>query len=84
MKKKSYEDDDGRTVADMSELERMPLFLPRFPKRKKGDSGDLEPKMSRSERRATVLAALGAALAIAAVFAAAAAGIIALLILLWT
>ena len=83
MKKKSYEDDDGRTVADMSELERMPLFLPRFPKRKKWE-GESELQMSRSERRATVLAALGAALAIAAVFAAAAAGIIALLILLWT
>ncbi|MBR6545514.1 MAG: hypothetical protein IKT72_01090 [Clostridia bacterium] len=83
MKKKSYEDDDGRTVADMSELERMPLFLPRFPKRKKGE-GESELQMSRSERRATVLAALGAALAIAAVFAVAIAGIIALLILLWT
>ena len=84
MKRKQYDDDDGRTVVDMSELETMPLFLPRFPKKKRGEESDSELQMSGRERRATVLAALGAALLISGVFAAAGAGVIALLLLLWT
>ena len=91
MKKKSYDDDDGRTIVDMSELETPPLFLPRLPRRKKNrepieesESKSAELNMTGSERRATVFAALGAALLIAGVFAAAAAGLIAFLIFVWT
>ena len=29
-KKKEYDDDDGRVVADMSEIDPMPLMIPRF------------------------------------------------------
>ena len=34
-KKRTYEDDDGRTIADMSGLEPMPMLFPRIPKAKK-------------------------------------------------
>lgn len=32
-KNRIYEDDDGRTVADMSGIGRQPMFLPRLPER---------------------------------------------------
>ena len=91
MKKKSYDDDDGRTIVDMSSLEAQPIFLPRLPKSKKNaeqreEADDYQPdgQLSGRERRATVLAALGAAFLIAGVFAAAGAGLIAFLIWAWT
>ena len=90
MKKRDYDDDDGRTIVDMSEIETPPLFLPKFSRYKKGfrreESGDKDSavNMTSSERRATVFAAIGASLLIVGVFAAAAAGLIAFLILIWT
>ena len=34
-KKHEYQDDDGRTIADMSGIEPMPMLFPRFPGKKK-------------------------------------------------
>ncbi len=87
MKNRGYEDDDGRTIADMSEVTRQPLILPRLPKKQKPagpEAGD-EPDagISKSERRAYVRGALGAGLAIGGVFVAAGAAVIAFLLAVW-
>jgi hypothetical protein len=71
-KKRVYDDDDGRTIADMSGVERQRILIPRLPKRDGGQS-EAEPpkeqKISKGEERAYVFGALGAALLIGAVFA---------------
>ena len=73
--KKQYDDDDGRTIADMSGVERQPLVVPHFSKKE----GNKEPvnsentddfQLTDSERRAFIGGALGAAVAIASVFVA--------------
>ena len=86
---KRYDDDDGRTVADMSGIERQPLLLPRLP-RKRRDAAPPEeaqtepqPAWSKEDRRALISGALGAALLIGAIFVAAGALVIAFLLLLW-
>jgi len=77
--KRVYDDDDGRTIADMSGLERPSAFLPRRRKntvppslsRERGSDRPWEPdegQMSKEDRRVYVFAALRAALLIAAVF----------------
>ncbi|MCR5206950.1 MAG: hypothetical protein K6C14_00550 [Eubacterium sp.] len=77
-RKKEYDDDDGRVIADMSDIEGSPLLIPRFKsfsKEKEEKSAedesdsDNEYQLSGSERRAYIGGALGAALAIGAVFA---------------
>ena len=92
MTKRSYDDDDGRVVADMSGLERQPMVLPRLPKRKKEnaaatpeDAGAQQPELqlTAEERRSYMAGAIGAGLLIAGIFIAAAAVIITLLLLLW-
>ena len=85
MKKRVYDDDDGRTVADMSGIERQPLLLPRF---RRKDKAAEEPETdglgwSREERRAVVLGSIGAVLVIAFVFLAAAALVIGLMLTVW-
>ena len=90
MTKRTYDDDDGRVIADMSDLQRQPMVLPRLPKRKK-DSGEPdasaqpqpELELTNEERRTYVRGAIGATLLIAGVFVAAAAIVITLLLLLW-
>ena len=72
--KRVYDDDDGRTVADMSGVERPRLLVPRLPKREKPDrngsaSEGERQQLSKDEGRAYVFGALGAALLIGAVFA---------------
>ena len=44
---KKIENDDGRPVADMSELERRPLLFPRLSKNKK----DKEPRISAEDEK---------------------------------
>ena len=92
MTKRSYDDDDGRVVADMSGLERQPMVLPRLPKRKKenaaatpDDAGAQQPELqlTAEERRSYMAGAVGAGMLIAGIFIAAAAIIITLLLLLW-
>ena len=80
-KKKNYDDDDGRVVADMSGIERQPLIIPRFDHLKRNDRDDVQngeneaqkspwddTQMSKSERSAFIGGALAAGLGIAAVF----------------
>ena len=71
--KKQYDDDDGRTIADMSDVSTPPLIVPEFRKRNRDEepenkkTGDFQ--MTGSERRAFIGGALGAVLAIGSVFA---------------
>ena len=89
MAKHTYNDDDGRTIADMSGLERQPMLLPRLPKRKKENAGGAEQaiqpelQLTDEERRSYIGGALGAAALIGGVFIAAGAVVILLLTLLW-
>ena len=65
-----YDDDDGRTVADMSGLER-PSLLGIRPRRREEKPAQVKQdlQLDRSERRAMVRGALSAGLLIAVVFA---------------
>ncbi len=88
-----YEDDDGRTVADMSGVERRYLFgfapFRKSPDRKGGedeaqDDRPWEDKsLSREETGHFILGALGAGLLIVLIFIGAAALFLLLLLLLW-
>lgn len=87
-KKRTYEDDDGRTIADMSGIEPMPALFPRIPKAEKQaqesktsanrpwENGET---FTKEERRAAMGGALKAALLIAGVFICA--GAIAILVM---
>ena len=72
MAKKVYDDDDGRTVADMSGIERQRLFIPRLPKQDpEGPAAGEQPpaqKITKEEGRAWFFGALGSALLIGGVF----------------
>ena len=83
-KERIYEDDDGRTIADMSGIEPQPLLVPRIHRRR--DRADFrEPdapaendrpwdtsgELSREERNAAIGGALKAGLLIGGVFLAA-------------
>ena len=85
-KQKQSEDDDGRTIVDMSGVTRPNLWSFRFPSsapwhqneaRKKaqeeGDGAQAKPdpfqsQLTKEDRRAYILVAVGSALGIAAVF----------------
>lgn len=64
-KKRMYEDDDGRTIADMN-VEGMPWYDRN--RDREQSSGSARQPMDRTQRRATILAVVTAALLIAAVF----------------
>ena len=92
-KKKQYSDDDGRTIADMSGVERNPLIIPRFPKKaqnepKNAEITDVEDRpwenndLSKEERRSVIFGAMSASALIALLFIVAGAVAIALFILL--
>ena len=88
MKNRTYDDDDGRVIADMSDLRRQPMVLPRLSKRKKDSDGpeasaQPELELTKEERRSYMRGAIGATLLIAGIFIAAAAIVITLLLLLW-
>lgn len=99
MRKKDrfYENDDGRTIADMSGVEPQPMFLPRIPKRR-GRADLREPdapaandrpwdtsgELSREERNAAIGGALKAGLLIGAVFLSAGALAILAMQALWS
>ncbi len=81
---KNREDwDDGRTVADMSEVTRPRLFSGGKPKKEEKKAERIMVEYTPSERRWAVLGALRAALLIALVYLAGLALVIALLIRLW-
>ena len=98
MKQRRYEEDDGRTIADMSGVSRRSVFLPHFPESGEEKAGrrpepDAEPEndnpwfrrieVTKQERNAAMRGALTAALLIALVFIAAGALLILLLQLYW-
>ena len=64
-KRKVYDDDDGRTIANMN-VEGMPWYD--RAQRNRTETGELKPQMDRSQRRATMFGAVLAALLIALVF----------------
>ena len=78
--KRQYDDDDGRSFADMSDIERQPMILPRFDHLHNTERKDLgqEPETERrpeyevqytdEERRALIGGTLTAALLVSAVF----------------
>lgn len=71
--KKKYDDDDGRTIADMSGLERPSIIMPQFVRRKdksktKAASDVNNTDLNREERRSYIWGALSAALLITAIF----------------
>ena len=73
-----YEEDDGRTIADMSGIERQPTFLPHFHRKRSDFSAPDAPRandrpwesaageLTREERNAAIRGALKAGLLIAA------------------
>lgn len=78
-KKRVYDDDDGRTIADMSGVQRQPLFLPRLPEGARRTAARPAPPeenarpweetgLSKKERLWYLLGALKAALLIALAF----------------
>lgn len=79
MSKKKYDDDDGRSIADMSSVGQPNLFTFRNPKDKKEQAQtpdedqserpwEKKPEMPKEDRRAYVLAAVLTALGVGAVF----------------
>ena len=91
MAKKQYDDDDGRTIVDMSGVTRPNLWSVRFPSsapwhqddaarkrrnkqaQEEAESGQAkanpyQSQLTKEDRRAYILVAVGSALGIAAVF----------------
>lgn len=94
-KKRTYQEDDGRTIADMSGIEPSPMLFPRFPGRRKQQPSGMEkptqdrpwetaPQYTDEERRAAMSGALKAAMLLAGVFIAAGALVILGMQLLWS
>ena len=75
-----YEEDDGRTIADMSGIERQPTFLPHFHRKRSDFSAPDAPRandrpwesaageLTREERNAAIGGALKAGLLIGFTF----------------
>ena len=82
-KERKYEDDDGRTIVDMSEVDPMPLLLPRFRRRKDEAEAAQQTEMSRQDRRAVLLGAMGAVLLIGGIFIVAGAIVIFVMTKIW-
>ena len=89
-KKRVYEDDDGRTIADMSAVEGPSLFVPRSPGVKKAPPQPETPDrpwedsgMSPKERRMYVLGAMKATMLIGLAYIGGLGLVIALLLWLW-
>ena len=88
-KKKKYEDDDGRTVVDMSGLSTPSLLGHRLSERTRFDGDEPEhtqveqPPFTRAESWMFALGALKAALLIGLAFIVGLGLVIALLLLIW-
>lgn len=94
-RKKVYDDDDGRTIADMSGVSRPSMFGVRSPAGKKPQSDQKLPEssdrpweeqdqLSPEERRMYIFGALRAALLIALVFIVGLGLAIALMLWIWS
>lgn len=91
-KPREYEDDDGRTVADMSEVHRRNLFVPRRNPHQESTKREIENNestanqnspLNRKETRSFIFGALSAGLLIALVFIVALGLAIALMLFFW-
>ncbi len=93
-KQQQYDDDDGRTVADMSDLGRWPMlgsvFIRIPPNQKKEreaentDAHTQEPlDLTRAEKRYAIFGAMGAALVIGLIFAGGLIAVILVMLLMW-
>lgn len=91
-KKRTYQDDDGRTIADMSGIEPSPMLFPRLPRKEKRfqapqSAGDRpwegQEQFTQEQRRAAMGGALKAAMLIAGVFIAAGAVAILVMQFIW-
>ncbi len=87
-KKRVYEDDDGRTIADMSGVTGPSMFVPRSPGEKKAqpetpDRPWENTGMTPRERRMYVLGAMKATMLIALAYIVGLGLLIALLVWLW-
>lgn len=96
---RQFDDDDGRIVADMSEVERTPLLVPRLgnpgSSSKRRDMAEPEENdaskaysqqpvsLDSEERRALIGGAVSAGLLVVGVLAAAFAGLIFLILHVW-
>lgn len=72
MKQREYDDDDGHTIADMSDVSIPNSFLPRLPRKKERREGEEDipdVPVGREERHAYILAAVCSALLIGLAFA---------------
>ena len=78
-----YEEDDGRTIADMSGIERQPTFLPHF-HRKRSDFSAPDAPRANDRPWESAAGALKAGLLIAGVYILAAAALIVAMQLLWS
>lgn len=86
MKRNDDFKDDGRTVADMSDIDRPSLFsLKRNNKKPDYEQNSAAPQqeMPREQRRAYIIAAVFTALGVAAIFMAAIALAIWLMLIAW-
>lgn len=86
--KKEYDDDDGRVVADMSDVERRSPLDGWFPRKFRKKPSVAEPTektepLKKEERRAYVISALLSALLIGGIFAAGLAIIILIMTIVW-
>ena len=92
-----YDDDDGRTIVDMSGVERRNLLIPRFPKGdepsepKEAFAGDEAPRqdrpwedrsLSKSETRSFIFGTLSAGLLLVLIFILGGAALIGLILLI--
>lgn len=79
-----YDDDDGRTIADMSDISAPSLFRPRSSGRRRDEKPE-QPKedWDPQDRKVYIFAALRAALMIALVYAVGFGLLIGLLLLIW-
>lgn len=90
---KKYDDDDGRVIADMSDVTRQPMILPRFDAGKKNRSNDHSEdvpeteygysSINAEERRAVIKGVVTASLLVGAIVAVAFAGLILLITGIW-
>lgn len=86
--KRTYDDDDGRVIADMSGIERPRSLVPQTKREEPGrpaqsQDRSWESSFTPEERRMTVLAAVKAALLIGIVFIAGIGAVILLMVLFW-
>ncbi len=82
--KKEIKDDDGRTIADMSSIERPRSFFDIFPHKPKSEKRpESAQPMEKEDRRAYVRAAILSALVVGLIFAVGLGLIVLILYLIW-